>query len=64
MSVEETVTISKKEYVNLLLSDKKLHMLECGGVDNWEWYGESLNPEDEESFSDYKDKLKAEILGE
>lgn len=40
--MEETVTIPKSEYEKLLYSHKKLRALEDGGVDNWEWYGESL----------------------
>lgn len=40
---EETVTISKKEY-DSLLDDRKWRLaLESGGVDNWEWYSESLS---------------------
>lgn len=35
-------TISKKEYEDLLDRDRKLSALEAGGVDNWEWYGDSL----------------------
>lgn len=35
-------TISKEEYEELLERDRKLSALEAGGVDNWEWYGESL----------------------
>lgn len=34
--------ISKEEYQNLIKRDKILTALENGGVDNWEWYGESL----------------------
>lgn len=36
-------TISKEEYENLLDRNRKLSALEAGGVDNWEWYGESLS---------------------
>ena len=39
--MEETVTISKKEYFNLLQRDLELASLEQAGVDNWEWYSES-----------------------
>ncbi len=36
-------SISKKEYEELLDRNRKLSALvEFGGVDNWEWYGESL----------------------
>lgn len=34
--------ITQKEYDNLLKRDKVLSALEAGGVDNWEWYSESL----------------------
>lgn len=41
---KETVTISKEEYEDLLRDKDMLEALEAGGVDNWEWYGESLIP--------------------
>jgi hypothetical protein len=34
--------ISKEEYDNLVHRNEILEALEQGGVDNWEWYGESL----------------------
>lgn len=40
----ETVTISKERYEELLDSESKLYYLAAGGVDNWEWYDESLKP--------------------
>lgn len=39
---EETVTITKKRYEELLDHAFKLSCLEAGGVDNWEWYSDSL----------------------
>jgi hypothetical protein len=36
-------TISKEEYDELIHRDEILTALENGGVDNWEWYGESLS---------------------
>ena len=35
--------ISKKEYEELMERNRKLSALESGGVDNWEWYSESLS---------------------
>ncbi len=35
---EETVTISKEEYDDLLDSQRFLNCLENAGVDNWEGY--------------------------
>lgn len=37
------VKISRKELERLQDRDYKLSCLEIGGVDNWEWYGESLS---------------------
>jgi len=39
---EELVTITKAEYESLLDDSKWRDCLECGGVDNWEWYYDSL----------------------
>jgi hypothetical protein len=38
----DTITISQKEYEDLLESQKILDALYAGGVDNWEWYDASL----------------------
>lgn len=42
MIKEELVTITKKEYDSLVDSSFKLNCLENGGVNNWEWYYDSL----------------------
>jgi hypothetical protein len=39
---EDNVTISTKAYKKLKLASRKLAALEAGGVDNWDWYSESL----------------------
>lgn len=39
----ELITISKKHYEELLKSERELNALHAGGVDNWEWYSESLD---------------------
>ena len=39
---EETITISKKEYEELLDSQVFLDCLEAAGVDNWQWYDEAV----------------------
>lgn len=38
----ENVTITKEQYEELLERSEILSALEAGGVDNWEWYGQSL----------------------
>ena len=42
----EAIIIPKNEFADLLRDSDKLSRLECGGVDNWDWYDESLNNED------------------
>lgn len=42
--------ISKQRYIDLRCAEAKLACLEAGGVDDWEWYGESLEDYDEQSF--------------
>lgn len=37
------MTIPKSEYDSLVRSSRMLAALEAGGVDNWEWYSESLS---------------------
>lgn len=60
----DKIGITKKEYYNLKCSSLKLSMLENGGVDNWCWYGDSLNPDNEPSFEDLEYELHKEIFGE
>ena len=59
--MEGTVTISKDNYLHLLLTDEKLRRLECGGVDNWEWYGESLYPDDQPDMDQFESDLRKQI---
>lgn len=58
--MSNTITITKEEYISLLKQEVRLNMLENGGVDNWEWYGESLNPEGEESYEDLCKQIEEE----
>lgn len=66
MVEKKYVKISIDELAELIESSKKLSALECGGVDNWEWYGESLcdyiAQEDEKYkyFDDYIDDITSE----
>jgi len=40
--MEDKVTITASEYKRMQRDIAKLQSLEAGGVDNWEWYSESL----------------------
>lgn len=44
----EAVTISQADYNRLQKDSLKLALLEAGGVDNWEWYGDALEEFDNE----------------
>lgn len=39
----DNVTVTRKEYDKMQRELSKLAALEAGGVDNWEWYDESLS---------------------
>jgi hypothetical protein len=41
--MDEQITISKKEYDQLLHDSRFLNALQRAGVDDWEWYGETLD---------------------
>jgi len=65
--MENNIEISREEYFELKLSFEKLQLLEAGGVDNWEWYSESLYPEDDKTGSDIESieaDLKLKIFGD
>ena len=53
------IEISKDEYISLLMAKEKLDRLEIGGVDNWEWYGESISQE--EDLEDMEIRLEREL---
>lgn len=63
-----SVELSKHEYEKLQREVAKLRALEAGGVDNWEWYDESLKEwrkenEVEELVDDFIENL-SDILVE
>jgi len=64
--MEDTITISKKEYIRLLVVDEKMNRLDRGGIDNWEWYGEAMYPNDEPDFEEFRENLekKFNVKGE
>lgn len=46
------VLMPKEKALSLLENNAKFIALEAGGVDNWEWYGDSLQNYLERSFSE------------
>jgi len=61
--IEGTVTIDKQRYASLLVSEMELDRLESGGVDNWEWYSESLNPDDEPDLDEAEEEIIKMVRG-
>jgi len=59
--MEGNITITKKEYLSLIIDSETLNRLECGGVDNWHYYGEALNPESEPNLEEFEDDEKERI---
>lgn len=41
--MEEKISIGISEYEKLKRDSAMFHALQAGGVDNWEWYSESLS---------------------
>lgn len=59
--------IPRERLIELIVAELNLNALEGGGVDNWDWYGESienyldrLSEEEDYNFIDYEDA--AELL--
>lgn len=58
----EAIIIPKNKFANLLRDSDKLYRLECGGVDNWEWYGESLNDDEDSSYEEIQDMSDDDLI--
>ena len=59
----EAIIIPKNEFADLLRDSDKLNRLEHGGVDNWDWYGESLNDQSYEEIQDMSDDDLIDFYG-
>ena len=58
----EAIIIPKNEFASLLRDSNKLRRLEYGGVDNWEWYGESLNDDEDPSYDKIQDMSDDDLI--
>ena len=56
----QAIIIPKNEFANLLRDSDKLYRLECGGVDNWVGYSESLYSE--EDYDEIQDMSDDDLL--
>jgi hypothetical protein len=55
--MKQRVTIPLEKYIELLKDEELLRRLDSGGVDNWDWYGDSLNPDNEPSYDEFCTEL-------
>lgn len=59
----KAVIIPKNVLASLLRDSDKLNRLECGGVDNWDWYDESLNNDNEDpSYEKIQDMSDNDLI--
>lgn len=59
---EGTIKISKERLAELLRQEQELHLLENGGVVNWEGYEYSLKPYDDITYYDILDMSDDEVI--
>lgn len=66
MKDKKIIIISLEEYYELKKKEMTLDLLEQGGVDNWEWYGESLYSDDnpDRNLDNLIIELKEELKNE
>jgi hypothetical protein len=50
-----------KAILQLQIDSETLTRLEAGGVDNWDWYDESLNPDNEPDMDKFEENEKTRI---
>ena len=54
--MEGTITITKDAFLRLQVAEEELGRLNGGGVDGWDWYDDSLNPDGEISMDDWEER--------
>lgn len=56
--------IGEERLKELIIAEQRLNALECGGVDNWTWYGDSmvgyLKNEGADSFKNLAERILKE----
>ena len=55
------IEITPERLAELLKAENTLYLLKNGGVDDWDWYADSLTPEDGESSDDYDARVDAAV---
>jgi len=55
------IFVSAEKLAKLIRDSYTLNALQAGGVDNWEWYGDSISDYEKE-YGEIDDKTDAEII--
>ena len=58
----EAIIIPKNKFASLLRDSDKLHRLEYGGVNNWEWYDEALSDGEDVSYDEILDMSNDDLI--
>ena len=58
----EAIIIPKNEFASLLRDSDKLRRLEYGGVENWEWYSESLYSDEDSFYEEIQDMSDDDLI--
>lgn len=58
----EAIIIPKNEFASLLRDSDKLRRSEYGGVDNWEWYSESLYSDEDSFYEEIQDMSDDDLI--
>lgn len=56
-----TIEIKKSKYIELLITEEQMRRLVVGGVDNWEYYSESLHNDELLSMDDFGEEVRQNI---
>ena len=61
--MEKIFKITKSQLVELLMAEAELNALKSGGVDSWEWCGESCQDFlNETGFNDFEELAECTLL--
>ena len=58
----EAIIIPKNEFASLLRDSDKLRRLEYGGIENWEWYSESLYSDEDSFYEEIQDMSDDDLI--
>jgi len=55
------ITLTKKEYIKLLVNKEQIIRLKNSNVEEWEFYDECMNPDNNYDIGEYEDMITERI---